>query len=117
MDDRACYEGFARDNGFRHVQIKGIAGHSNGDGETMNEVNGLMLDSQAWFARFWGVPSKHLQGYVDRSPFQKALSYAKGALDRPGAEPSRLLKTKSAMQCREILSKAMPFGVKEAYGK
>ena len=92
-DERACYEGFARDNGFAHVKIKGIAGHSNEGGETMNEVNGLMSEFETWFARFRGVSSKHLQGYVDRFLFQKALSYAKEALDRPGAELSRLLRT------------------------
>jgi transposase-like protein len=116
-DERSCYEAFARDNGFRHVQIKGIAGHSNEDGETMNEVNGLMSEFETWLARFRGVSSKHLQGYVDRFLLQKALSYAKEAMDRPGAELSRLLKTKSVILCREILSKAMPFDVKEAYGK
>ena len=33
-------------NGFRHVQIKGIAGHCNEDGETMNEAIGLMLEDR-----------------------------------------------------------------------
>ena len=76
-----------------------------------------MSEFEAWFARFRGVSSKYLQGYVDRFLFQKALSYAKEALDRPGAELSRLLKTKSVILRREILSKAMPFDVKETYGK
>ena len=116
-DERACYEGFARDNGFRHVRIKGIAGHSSEDGETMNEVNGLMSEFDTWFSRFRGVSSKHLQGYVDRFLFQKALSYAKEVLDRPGAELSCLLRTNSVILCREILAKAMPFDVREAYGK
>jgi len=116
-DDKSCYEGFARDNGFRHVQIKGIAGHSSETGETINEVNGLMSEFDTWFSRFRGVSSKHLQGYVDRFLFQKALSYAKEVLDRPGAELSRLLRTNSVILCREILAKAMPFDVREAYGK
>ena len=76
-----------------------------------------MSEFETWFARFRGVSSKHLQGYVGRFLFQKALSYAKEALDRPGGELTRLLKTKSVILCREILSKAMPFDVKEAYGK
>ncbi len=116
-DDKSCYEGFARDNGFAHVQIKGIAGHSSETGETINEVNGLMSEFETWFARFRGVSSRHLQGYVDRFLFQKALSYAKEALDRPGAELSAILREKAVILCREVFEKAMPFDLKEAYGK
>lgn len=116
-DERSCYEAFAADNGFAHVQIKSVAGHSNEDGETMNEVNGLMSEFDTWFSRFRGVSSKHLQGYVDRFHFQKALSYAKEVLDRPGAEISAVLRSKSVILCREVFAQAMPFDVKEAYGK
>ena len=84
---------------------------------SMYEVNGLMPEFETWFARLRGVSSKHLQGYADRFLFQKALSYAKETLDRPGTELSRLLKTKPVIPRREILSRAMPFDVKEAYGK
>ena len=115
-DDKSCYEGFARDNGFAHVQIKS-SGHSGGRGETMNEVNCLMSEFDVWFTRFRGVSTKHLQGYLDRFLFQKALSYAKEVLDRPGAELSSLLRTRSVILCREILSKAMPISLYEAYGK
>lgn len=115
-DDRSSYEGFARDNGFAHVQIKS-SGHSGERGETMNEVNCLMSEFDVWFTRFRGVSTKHLQGYLDRFLFQKALSYAKEVLDRPGAELSSLLRTRSVILCREILSKAMPISLYEAYGK
>lgn len=69
------------------------------------------------FTRFRGVSTKHLQGYLDRFLFQKALSYAKEVLDRPGAELSSLLRTRSVILCREILTKAMPISLHEAYAK
>ena len=116
-DDKSCYEGFARDNGLAHVQIKTAASYADPEGNTMNEVNGLMSEFETWFSRFRGVSSRHLQGYVDRFLFQKALSYAKEALDRPGAELSAILRTKAVILCREVFEKAMPFDLKEAYGK
>lgn len=115
-DDRSCYEGFARDNGFRHVRIKS-SGHSNEGGETMNEVKGLISEFDAWLSRFRGVSTRHLQGYVDRFLFQKALSYAREALDRPGAELSAILRTNAVILYRDIFRKAMPFNVREAYGE
>lgn len=57
MDDRACYEGFARDNGFRCVQNKGIVGHSSETGETINEANGLISEFETWFAGLRGISS------------------------------------------------------------
>ena len=66
---------------------------------------------------FWVGKREQLQGYVDRFLFQKALSYAKEALDRPGAELSAILRTKAVILCREVFEKAMPFDLKEAYGK
>jgi len=115
-DDRSCYEGFAGDNGFRHVEIKS-SGHSDGSGETMNSVNGLMSEFETWAARFRGVSTKHLQGYLDRFLFQKALSYAKEVLDRPGAELSAVLRERSVILCRGILRKAMPVDLAQAYGE
>ena len=115
-DDKTCYEGFARDNGFAHVQIKS-SGHSGRFGETMNEVNGLISEFETWFSRFRGVSTRHLQGYLDRFLFQKALGYAKEALDRPGTELSSVLRERSVILCRDILSKAMPIDLYEAYGK
>lgn len=115
-DDRSAYEGFARDNGFRHVEIK-ASGHSNESGESMNEVNGLMSEFEVWFSRFRGVSTRHLQGYLDRFLFQKALSYAKEYLDRPGAELSAVLREKSVILCREVLRKAMPVDLYQAYGE
>ena len=58
-DDKTCYEGFARDNGLAHVQIKSVA-HSSESGETMNEVNALMSDFETWSARYCGVSTRHL---------------------------------------------------------
>ena len=76
-----------------------------------------MSEFETWFTRFRGVSSKHLQGYVDRFLFQKALSYAKEALDRPGAELSAIFRAKAVILCREVFEKAMPFDLREAYGK
>lgn len=76
----------------------------------MNEANGPMSEFETWLKRFRGVSSRHLQGCVDRSLFQKALSYAKETLGRPGAELSAIL-------CREVFEKAVLFDLKEAYGK
>ena len=115
-DVRSSYESFASDNGFAHVEIKS-SGRSGENGETMNEVNGLMSEFDVWFARFRGVSTRHLQGYLDQFLFQKSLSYAKEVLDRPGAELSRLLRTESVILCREVLAKAMPIDLYEAYGK
>ena len=114
-DDKSCYEGFARDNGFAHVQIKSVA-HSSESGETMNEVNALMSDFETWSARYCGVSTRHLQGYIDRFLFQKMLGYAKEALDRPGAQLRDILAEKAVIECREILKKAMPVDLYEAYG-
>jgi len=115
-DDRSCYEGFARDNGFAHVEIKSSA-RSGESGETMNGVNGLMSEFEVWQTRFRGVSTRHLQGYLDRFLFQKALSYAKEVLDRPGAELASVMREKSVILCREILTKAMPIDLFEAYGE
>lgn len=115
-DDKACYEGFARDNGFRHVQVKS-SGHSNESGETINEVNGLMSELSVWASRFRGISTRHLQGYLDRFLFQKTLGYAKEVLDRPGAELSAILRSNAVITCREILLKAMPVSLFEAYGE
>lgn len=115
-DDKSCYEGFARDNGFEHVQIKSTA-HSGESGETMNEVNSLMSDFETWSARCRGISTRHLQGYLDRFLFQKMLSYTKEALDRPGAQLRDILAEKSFIACRDILLKAMPIDLFAAYGE
>lgn len=115
-DGRSCYEGFARDNGFRHVQIKS-SGHSNEGGETMNEVNSLMSDFEMWSAHCRGISVRHLQGYIDRFLFQKMLGYAKEALDRPGAQIDAILSEKVVITCRDILKKAMPVDLAAAYPK
>lgn len=115
-DDKSCYEGFARENGFAHVQIKSAA-HSGGNGETMNEVNSLMSDFETWSARCRGISTRHLQGYLDRFLFQKMLGYAKEALDRPGAQLRDILAEKTVIACRDILAEAMPVDLYEAYGK
>ena len=115
-DDRSCYEGFAKDNGFKHVQIKS-PGHSNEGGETLNEVNSLMSDFDTWSARCRGISVKHLQGYIDRFLFQKMLGYAKEELDRPGAEMDAIMQEKKVITCREILMKALPIELTQAYPK
>lgn len=115
-DDKSCYEGFARDNGYAHVQIKS-GGHSNENGETMNEVNSLMSDFETWSARCRGISTRHLQGYLDRFLFQKMLCYAKEALDRPGAQLRDILAEKTVIACRDILVKAMPIDLYDAYGE
>lgn len=114
-DDRSCYEGFARDNGFKHIQIKS-SGHANEDGETMNEVNSLMSDFDVWSAKCrGGIATKHLQGYVDRFLFQKMLRYTKEALDRPGAQLDAIMHEKIVVTCREILAKTLPINLAMAY--
>lgn len=115
-DDKSCYESFARDNGFRHVQIKSGT-YSNLQGDTMNEVNSLMSDFDTWACRCRGISTRHLQGYLDRFVFQKLLCYAKEAMDRPGAELRAVLSSSAAITCGEILKKAMPIDLYEAYGK
>ena len=114
-DDRSCYEGFARDNGFGHVEIKSGC-HANERGETMNEVNSLMADFADSTARFRGLSTRHLQGYVDRFLFQKMLRYAKEAMERPGAQIDAILRERSVITCREILRKLMPVDLSLAYG-
>ena len=115
-DDKSCYEGFAKDNGFKHVQIKSCA-HSSLGGETMNEVNSLMSDFDAWSYRCRGISTRHLQGYLCRFLFQKLLCYAKEAMDRPGAQLRSILASSAVITCQEILKKAMPIDLYEAYGK
>jgi len=45
------------------------------------------------------------------------LGYAKEALDRPGAKLRGILAEKTVIACRDILAKAMPVDLYEAYGK
>ena len=113
-DDRSCYEGFARDNGFKHIQIKS-SGHTNEDGETMNEVNSLMSDFDAWSANCRGISTKHLQGYIDRFLFQKMLRYTKDALDRPGVQMEAIMREKIVVTCWEILTKTLPVNLTAVY--
>ena len=115
-DDKSCYEGFAKDNGFKHVQVKSKT-FSNLQGETMNEVNSLMSDFDTWSCRCRGISTRHLQGYLDRFLFQKLLCYAKEAMDRPGAQLRAILSSAAVINCNEILTKAMPVDLYEAYGK
>ena len=112
-DDRSC-EGFARDNGFKHIQIKS-SGHANEDGETMNEVNSLMSDFDAWSANCRGISTKHLQGYIDRFLFQKMLRYTKDALDRPGVQMEAIMREKIVVTCWEILTKTLPVNLTAVY--
>lgn len=113
-DDRSCYEGFARDNGFKHVQIKS-SGHANEGGETMNEVNSLMSDFDLWSANCRGISTRHLQGYIDRFLFQKMLRYTKEALDRPGAQMNAIMHEKIVVTCCEILAKTLPINLTMTY--
>ena len=85
-------------------------------GETMNEVNSLMPGFENSTARFRGLSTKHLQGYVDRFAFQKMPRYAKEAIERPGAEIGAILRERSVITCREILRKTMAVDISSAYG-
>lgn len=115
-DDRSCYESFAKDNGFAHIQIKSAA-HPSESGETMNEVNSLMSDFETWSARYRGISTRHLQGYLDRFLLQKMLGYAKEAMDGPGAQLDAIMSERVVIACREVLEKAMPIDLFEAYGE
>ena len=115
-DDKFCYEGFAKGNGSKRVQIKPCA-HSSLGGETMNEVNSLMSDFDAWSYRCRGISTRHLQGYLCRFLSRKLLRCAKEAMDRPGAQLRSILASSAVITCQEILKKAMPIDLYEAYGK
>lgn len=115
-DDAHCYYKFASEHGFKHIRVKSSK-HVNLDGESINRLNNLMSEYDVWKTKFRGISTKHLQGYLDRFLFQIIVKNAFDVLDQPNIELSSLLKSSAIIKCKEILVKAMPVDLYEAYGE
>ena len=114
-DGKSCYIGLCEDNGMAHETVKSST-HSGERGETINEVNGMMSEFDLWYRKFRGVSVRHLQGYLDAFIFFKHLRYTKELLDRPGAAMEEFASSKVVITCKQILEKAIPIDLYDAYG-
>lgn len=115
-DDAHCYYKFASEHGFKHIRVKSNE-HINKDGESINRLNNLISEYDVWKTKFRGIATKHLQGYLDRFLFQIIVRNAFDVLDQPNVELSSLLKSSAIIKCKEILTKAIPVDLYEAYGE
>ncbi len=110
------YNVFAKEHSLKHIRVLQRK-HITEERESINRVNSLMSDYETWVSRYRGISSRHLQGYLDRFLFQKMIKKAFSILDQPSAEMSVIFKTNAVISCRDILLKAMPIDLYEAFGE
>lgn len=73
-DCKSSYESEAKINNWNLVQIKSSS-YTDDEGNSLANLNSIHSGLSTFLARFRGVSTKHLQGYLDWYVFDKYLNY------------------------------------------
>jgi len=79
-DSRSLYQEFARKRECPLIQIP--SGFHTAEGHDLGTLNGIHSEMKSWFAKFRGVSTRHLQGYLDWFRTIKHMKYHIEAKER-----------------------------------
>lgn len=91
--------------------------HLTKDGNHINDINQLHQELKALNAKYHGVSTRHLQGYLDFKCFLKKLIYSTEAKRRKVQAYMDIFEEKKKLSNKDICKCKMPINLYEAYGE